>query len=164
MGHRFPVSEAIPRSLRVFEETAMAAQRIRAVFFDVGDTLGHRDAAGTFRLFASTVSLITAMQSTLGLRVGVITNLPAGMTTAEMRQILSSAGVLNLLDPQGLVTSVDAHAAKPDAAIYRFAARQMHLPETACLYVGENETEVQGATSVGMAAILKPFPAPGESG
>jgi FMN phosphatase YigB (HAD superfamily) len=140
----------------------MPAQRIQAIFFDIGDTLGHRDAAGQFHVFAGTLQLLAAMKSTLGLRLGVITNLPQGMTTAEIRQILSDAGILSFLDPQGVVTSADAPAAKPDKAIYQFAAGRIHLPEAACLYVGESPAEVQGAIDAGMAAILKPFPPPGE--
>jgi len=140
----------------------MPTQRLQAVFFDIGDTLGHRDAAGQFHLFAGTPQLLAAMKSALGLRLGVITNLPAGMTTAEIRQILSDAGILNFFDPLGVVTSADAPAAKPDPAIYRFAASRIHVPEAACLYVGENPAEVQGAINAGMAAVLKPLPPPDE--
>jgi len=141
----------------------MGAQRIQAVFFDIGDTLGHRDTAGHFHVFAGTASLLATLKSTLGLRLGVITNLAVGMTTVDIRRILADAGILDLLDPQGVVTSVDAHAEKPKPAIYRFAAHQIHLAEAACLYIGENADEVRGAVDPGMAAVLKPFPPPGET-
>jgi len=135
----------------------MSRQFTKVVFFDIGDTLGTRDNSG-FHVFEGVKALLTGMRNALGLRVGVITNLPLGMTSAEIGEILRSAGLLELLDAKGLITSVDAKVEKPAIAIYRFAAAQMGVQPEQCLYVGEAAAEVEGALQAGMAAIQKPLP------
>jgi len=138
----------------------MSGQPIKVVFFDIGNTLGTRDNTG-FHVFGDTKALLTGMRNALGLRVGVITNLPPGMSTSDISDILRDAGLLQLLDPKGVITSVDAKAEKPANAIYRFAAQQMGVQPEECLYVGEAPDEVEGALQAGMAAIQKSFPPPG---
>ena len=137
----------------------MSRQSTKVVFFDIGNTLGTRDNTG-FHVFEGIKALLTGMRNALGLRLGVITNLPPGMTSAEIGEILRDAGLLQLLDSKGLITSVDAKAEKPANEIYRFAAKKMGVQPEQCLYVGEAPEEVEGALQAGMAAIQKPFPPP----
>jgi HAD superfamily hydrolase (TIGR01549 family) len=136
-----------------------AHEPLAAVFFDIGGTLGTVSGAAPVRRltpYPSTADLLRVMATTLGLRVGVITNIPDGMTTDDVRTMLSSAELLELIDGAAIITSRDAGVAKPDAAIYRYAAKRIGVPVERCLFVGECANEVAGARKVGMAALLKP--------
>jgi len=134
----------------------MKPHRTEVVFFDIGETLGRVDATGHFVPFASSRPLLETMKNVLGLRIGVITNLPATMSDQQIRQMLEDAGLFSLLDPNGLITNHQAQADKPKAKIYRFAAQKMGVSVQQCLFIGENEQEVLGASSTGMSGILKP--------
>ncbi len=132
---------------------------LRAVFFDIGGTLGIVSGAPHARRLApfdSSAALLRTMAETLGLLVGVISNIPPDMSTDEVRAMLAAAGLLPLLDSNAIVTSRDAGAEKPAPQIYQFAARRVGLPIEQCLYVGEDADEVAGAQAAGMAGILKP--------
>jgi FMN phosphatase YigB (HAD superfamily) len=130
--------------------------RISAVFFDIGGTLANLNAAGALVPFDDSIALLKATRDTLGLRVGVITNLPDTLSDAQIRQLLEDAGLLPFLDPKGLITNHAAGADKPNSKIYQFAAKQLDLPIESCLYVGEAKDEVKGAVTAGMSGILKP--------
>jgi FMN phosphatase YigB (HAD superfamily) len=135
------------------------AAPLRWVFFDVGGTLGRVVAEpGNLRLepFASSLPLLEMMRSTLGLRIGVLSNTPDGMSTQEFCDLLDRAGLLTLLDPEAIVTSQDAGVSKPDQRIYAYAAEQVGVLTGQCLYVGENLAEVEGAQRAGMAGLVKP--------
>lgn len=134
----------------------MAPHRIEVVFFDIGETLGRVDATGHLVAFSSSRPLLEMMKNVLGLRIGVITNLPATMTDQQIQDMLDGAGLLSFLDPNGLITNHQAHADKPKAKIYRFAAQKMGVVVQQCLFIGENEQEVLGAKTAGMGGILKP--------
>lgn len=134
----------------------MQPHRIEVVFFDIGETLGRVDATGHFVPFPSSRTLLETMKNVLGLRIGVMTNLPATMNDEQIQQMLEEAGLFTFLDPNGLVTNHQAQADKPKAKIYRFAAQKMGVTVQQCLFIGENEQEVLGAKKTGMSAILKP--------
>jgi FMN phosphatase YigB (HAD superfamily) len=126
------------------------------VFFDIGGTLGERNAAGKFNAFPSSAGLLQAMRK-MGLRVGIITTL-VQMSNADALKMLKDAGLDQFLDPKGFVSEHDAGTAKPDPEIYRFAAKKAGVPINRCLFVGENLIEVIGATVAGMKGMLKPNP------
>jgi hemerythrin-like domain-containing protein len=133
--------------------------QLEAVFFDIRDTLGVVDRKGHLVKYRPTTDyLLEAMKGVVGLRIGLITNLPANVSTDEGRQMVVEAGLADFLDPNGFVTNHEAGVEKPRAEIYAFAARQMGLPVEKCLFVGENLVEVIGAQKAGMHALLKPFP------
>jgi FMN phosphatase YigB (HAD superfamily) len=129
---------------------------LRAAFFDIGGTLGNLNAAGSLVPFDDSVALLRATRDSLGLMVGVITNLPATISDDQVRLLLKDAGLLPLLDPLGLVTNRAAGADKPNPAIYQFAAARLGLSVGECLYVGEDTAEVHGAIAAGMSALRKP--------
>ncbi|MFH8617575.1 HAD family hydrolase [Streptomyces sp. NPDC017979] len=140
-----------------------------AVFFDLRDTLGDVDRPGHLALYRpSTEKLLDAMRDLVGLRVGVITNLPADVSAEQGHRMIAEAVVAeddgsvvhlsDVLDPQGIVINHEAHLDKPDPAIYRYAAEQMHVPIERCLFVGENLIEVLAAQAAGMRSTLKPSP------
>lgn len=134
-------------------------REIDFVFFDIGGTLGDRDPV-TKKLipYPSSAGLLSALRNELKLRVGIITTLGGQLSDDQALGLLRDAKLDSFLDPLGFVSDNKAGAAKPNVAIYRFAATQVGVPISRCLYVGENLTEVIGALAAGMKALLKPCP------
>ncbi|HJY84946.1 MAG TPA: HAD family hydrolase [Candidatus Binatia bacterium] len=132
---------------------------IEFIFFDIGGTLGERDqATGKLLPFPSSTKLLTTIRDGLGLRIGIITTL-GSLSNSQGHALLEQAGLANFVDPQGFVSEHDVNGvAKPDPAIYQFAAQKVEVPIENCLYVGENLLEVIGALTAGMQAVLKPCP------
>lgn len=129
------------------------------VFFDIGGTLGERNASdGKFVPFPSSAALVNAMRDQLGLRVGIIPTLGTQRTNAQALALLKTAGFDQFLDPAGFISDHDAGVAKPNLEIYRFAAQRVGVAMARCLFVGENLIEVIGAMAAGMKVILKPCP------
>lgn len=130
----------------------------KAAFCDIRDTLGIVDRKGHLVLYKPTsIDLLKALKE-MGLRVGLITNLPPDVSSEVGFQMVKDAGIAEFIDAQGFVTNHDAKADKPDPAIYRFAATKMELTPEDCIFIGENLAEVVGAQVAGMEAVLKPFP------
>ena len=143
---------------------------IKAVFFDARDTLGEVDRPGHLVPFRpSTEKLLEAIKA-LGLRMGVITNLPADVTadqgkemvlTAELSQDPVSSKVRtigNFIPRENIITNHEAGANKPDPKIYYYAAKQLGVKPHECLFVGENLIENLGAALAGMEQQMKPCP------
>jgi len=131
------------------------------VFFDIGGTLGTVTGSGSTRRlepFASSANLLQTFSKVLGLRLGIITNIPDQMSTEDVRRMLATAGLLTLLNSALIITSRDAGASKPDVKIYEFAARRAGVPTNQCLYVGEDPAEVAGAQASGMGGLVKSVP------
>jgi putative hydrolase of the HAD superfamily len=101
--------------------------------------------------------MLKAVKETLGLRIGIISNIPEEVTTGQFQSVLQSAGLSELIDRNCTVTSHEAGASKPDPKIYEFAAQRAGVPAHRCLYVGETEAEVLGAIAAGMSGVLKPI-------
>ena len=132
---------------------------VQAVFFDIRDTLGVVDRKGHLVKFKPTTDqLLEGMKSVVGLRIGVITNLPADVPSEQGRKMLEETEIWPFVDPKGFVTNHEAKAEKPDPKIFRYAAKQLGLEPEQCLFVGENLLEVLGAQAAGMKATVKPFP------
>jgi len=131
---------------------------ISFVFFDIGGTLGDREPTGKLVPFPSTVRLMTDVRDLLGLPMGVITTL-GSLSNAAGLDLLDNAGLRGFLHPQGFISEHDVHEqGKPRPEIYRFAANKVGVPVEHCLFIGENLTEVMGALTAGMQAVLKPCP------
>lgn len=137
----------------------MGEAAVKAIFFDVKDTLGYVDAPGHLVTYKpSTVDLLQTVQAPLGARIGIITNLPKDLSAEAGRRMIQDAGILKFVDPDGLVINHEVGFDKPDPAIFALAAKQMGLAPGECLFVGENFAEVLGAQTAGMRAVLKPCP------
>jgi hemerythrin-like domain-containing protein len=135
------------------------AKPVKVVFFDVRDTLGEVDRPGHLVLYKpSTEKLLEAMKNVVGMRIGIITNLPEGVTAETGRKMLEEAGITPYLDENGLIINHEAGASKPSAKIYQFAAQKVAVPIDQCMYVSENLIEVIGAQAAGMKTLLKPCP------
>ncbi len=132
---------------------------IAAVFFDIRDTLGVVDRKGHLVKFKPTTDqLLEGVKSAIGLRTGVITNLPPDVPSEVGQKMLEDTGIWPYLDPSGFVTNHEAGSEKPNPKIFQYAAQKMGLETRQCLFVGENLLEVMGAQAAGMQATLKPFP------
>lgn len=129
------------------------------VFLDIGGTLGERDPV-TKKLvpYPSSADLLKTLREELNLRIGIITNLAGQLSDNQALAMLHEAHLDGFLDSQGFVSDNKAGVAKPNPAIYQFAAAQVKVPIARCLYMGENLIEVIGATASGMKAMLKPCP------
>jgi haloacid dehalogenase-like hydrolase/hemerythrin HHE cation binding domain-containing protein len=141
---------------------------VKVVFFDVRDTLADVDRPGHLAPYRpSTENLLEAMKEVVGLRIGVIWNLPDGVTAQQGREMLRDAVLSenghrktldDFIDPSGAVFNHDAGRNKPDPAIYRFAADRMGVRPEECLFVSENLIETLAAAAAGMRTELKPSP------
>ena len=139
--------------------TTSNSKAVEVIFFDIRDTLGEVDRPGHLVVYKpSTEKLLEAMKNVVGMRIGVITNLPEGVTAQDGRKMLDDAGITPYLDAKGLVINHDAGASKPSAEIYQYAAQQVGVPIEQCMYVSENVVEVIGAQAAGMKTLLKPCP------
>jgi FMN phosphatase YigB (HAD superfamily) len=121
----------------------------------VGGTLGTVDTQLQLHLFPTTKGILQAMR-TLGVRLGVISNVPDSMSVSGLKKLLEKAEILSHFEEGLIVASTEAGAQKPAAAIYRFAAGRAGVPIGECMYIGEAANEVEGAVASGMTAILKP--------
>ena len=130
-----------------------SANAIEFVFFDIGDTLGERDpATGKLIPFRGSVKLLTAVRDVMHLRIGVITTL-GPLSNSQGLALLAQAGLAGFIAQDAFISEHDVgEVAKPDPAIYRFAAQRVGVPVAKCLFVGENLTEVIGARASGMQA------------
>ncbi len=132
----------------------MTTGRLEWVFFDIGGTLGNVTLTPLkLTPFLSTAGLLRAFHDILGLRLGVITNIPASLTRDNIESMLQAAGLLDRISPSAIITSQDGHGSKPTATIYNFAAQKVEAPLSRCLFVGENQMEVEGAIQAGMSGI-----------
>jgi len=130
---------------------------LKAMFFDVGGTLGDVEpAAAALDIFPDTV-MILGMARALGFRLGIITNVQAHLDRGKIMTMLKQAGIADFFDESALVTSTEAACFKPATAIYHFAADAIRLPIETCVYVDSNPVQVAAAVAAGMQGIrLRP--------
>jgi len=133
--------------------------KIEVAFFDIGGTLGtvtqgHGGSGYVLHPFRDTATVLEGLQL-LGLRVGVITNVPSDMDKQSVGAMLADAGLVVFFDPAGIVTSTDAGSSKPSAEIYHYAAAALGVPAERCLFVGEDPAQVDGARAAGMQGLMR---------
>ena len=129
------------------------------VFCDVKDTLGVVDRPGHLLTYKpSTIRLLKTLRHEIGVKIGIITNLPKSLTAAQGRAMLDEAGITDLVDVEGIVINHEAGNSKPGPDIYRYAANLVDAEIGRCLFLGENLIEVLGAQAAGMRAVVKPCP------
>ena len=146
---------------------ASPCEDIQAIFFDLGDTLVELDGgSGLFVLKPGASQVLSELQA-LGVRLGVITNVPPDWNLADLQSVLQEPELLDEFEV--VVLSSQAPAAKPDPAIYLHAHGLLTDPppiaETA--FVGETLGEIadgdpatEGAKAVGMLGIYLSDAAP----
>jgi len=94
---------------------------------------------------------VLAQLEDAGLPWGVVTNKAARFTLPLMRE-------LGLNERAASIVSGDSVAvAKPDPAGLRLAAMQMEVDPLRCLYVGDDERDIQAARAAGMRSVAAAF-------
>jgi hemerythrin-like domain-containing protein len=134
-------------------------KKIRAVFLDIRDTLGFVDQPGHLITFKpSTEHLLQTIKEQLGVRIGLITNLPDNVPDDKGFEMIENAGIFKYVDRADVITNHQSGMEKPHPGIYEFAAKKLGLEVDECMFMGENLLEVIGAQVAGMNSTLKPFP------
>jgi hypothetical protein len=139
----------------------------RAVFFDLGDTLGTATLSGaprrllSFHLFPFVLPLLRQLKAA-GLRLGVISN-TGDDAGAAVDGVLATSGLLALLEPDLRIYSKDVGLSKKDGPeIFRLAAERAGFagePQR-CVFVGEDGRERGFALAAGMRVSPHPLLVP----
>jgi FMN phosphatase YigB (HAD superfamily) len=131
-----------------------------AILFDVGGTLAYRDPQ-TAKYAWYQDSLPTARNlRELGVRVGLLSNVPRGWDLAMLARLLADPEPLGtLFDPVVLAQSPPPPGrppAKPDPRAFQAALDRLGpgVEPADVVYVGENHAEVLGARLAGLRAVL----------
>ena len=142
---------------------------IKVVFFDARDTLGDVDRPGHLIPYRPTTEKLLAGVKQMGVRIGVITNLPPDLSDAQGKTMVTTAvlsesapgmtlTIGDFIAANDVITNKAAKVDKPHRAIYEFAAKQLGVSPAECLFCGENYLENLGAQIAGMQTLLKPCP------
>jgi putative hydrolase of the HAD superfamily len=131
---------------------------IRAVFFDLGDTLVAEEAAGDKHLWEATLTKLPYLDEVLaelkrkGFKLGIITNT---VTSREehVRSALQKIDTEKYFDV--ILTSVDVGHEKPDERIFMTALRALKVKPHEAVMVGNRiSTDVVGGNRLGMKTIF----------
>jgi len=131
---------------------------IRAVFFDLGDTLVAEEDIGSKHLWEVTLKKLPHFDEVLtelkrkGFKVSIITN-----TVSSREEHVRAA--LRKIDAEkyfnAIVTSVDVGHDKPDERIFLTALRKVRVkPEEAVMVGNRVSTDIVGGNRTGMKTIL----------
>ncbi len=140
-----------------------ATQCLKAIFFDLGNTLVDQSGPAPYPLFPTAQSAIDALQAA-GVEIGIITNVPAGWTRTDLEALLLEPEFLDEFDVLVLSSQTPGPVAKPNPAIYAYAHSQLPVPLPpigATAFVGEMLSEIAntevsptlGARAAGMVGI-----------
>lgn len=129
------------------DRDAWRAAAHRALEAEAGRPLPplHDEWTAGMRLIADNVALIRRLRPSY--RTQVLSN--ADATLPERMRLL---GVYDLFDD--VVVSAHVGVAKPDRRIYELAAGRLNLPPEACVFIDDNERNVEAAREAGMRAVL----------
>jgi len=131
---------------------------IRAVFFDLGDTLVAEESVGRKHLWEVTLQKLPYLDEVLtelkrlGYKLGVITNT---VTSREehVRMALRRIDVEKYFDV--VVTSVDVGFNKPDERIFLTALKTVNVkPEEAVMVGNRISADILGGNRIGMKTIF----------
>ena len=136
----------------------MAKGLIRAIFFDLGDTLIAEEAAGGKHLPEATLTKLPYLDEVLtelerkGFKLGIITNT---VTSREehVRIALRKIGIEKHFDL--ILTSLDVGHEKPDERIFMTALRELRVKPYEAVMVGNQiNTDIVGGNRIGMKTVL----------
>jgi len=130
---------------------------IRAIFFDLGDTLVAEESAGGKRLWEVELQKLPYVDEVLQklkrkCKLGIITNT---VTSREehVRIALRRVGLEQYFDI--ILTSVDVGFEKPDERIFLEALKRLNVqPEEAMMVGNRLSKDILGGNKVGMKTIL----------
>lgn len=92
-------------------------------------------------------ALLARLRASGRVRLGLLSNAPKGTTAS-----LEARGLVPLFDDA--IVSGDVGLAKPDPAIYRFAAERLGVEPVACLFIDDMPRNIEGARQAGMTGHL----------
>ena len=134
----------------------MTAGRIKAILFDLGDTLiaeldGPADVDTTeFKVLDDVAEVLQKLKS--GYKLAIVSN-TYSWGDKEVSGALSRKDLTRFFD--AIVTSVDAGSRKPDDGIYRKALDLLDCAPKEAIMVGDRvDTDIAGANMIGMTSIL----------
>lgn len=127
----------------------MNSEDVRAVFFDIGNTLAavELDGAGErierLHVLEGVPEVLGELRGR-GLRLGIISD-RGRIAPTEVTRALRAAGLLNFFE-RGIII----FGPKDSSSIFRRAAQRAGLSPSSCLFIGENENERRLAEEAGM--------------
>jgi FMN phosphatase YigB (HAD superfamily) len=138
---------------------------IRAIFFDLGDTLvestGAPPPARLFRWLPGARDCLVDLRAK-GLQIGLLSN-TGNLDRPSLESMLPSDFDWDLFDPHAVVLSSEVGVEKPDLRIFRLALcrAQQHPDAQAawnigpgeCLFCGEALPEILAAQQVGISSL-----------
>lgn len=134
---------------------------VKAVFFDIGETLAVEQADGLFKDIYGAASLIDALE-TMEIPLGVISNVPRGWTIEDVRALLLDPSILDHFDVI-LLSSEAQSPPKPDPAIFAEGVALLPAPPPIAqtLFITDEigdiadseEAPLEGARAAGMVGI-----------
>ena len=133
--------------------------RIRAVFFDLGGTLGDPVFSAPppvltgFDLYPAVADRLRDLRRK-GLRLGIISN-TGTIPGSLLDTVLGTAGIRDLFEADLRIYSHDVGLDKSDPAIFRLAIGRAGLGDQPgrCLFVGENVAERATAERAQLVAV-----------
>lgn len=85
-----------------------------------------------------------------GWRLGVLTNGPRSIQAAKVQAL----GLASLVDVVGYASIIGAGRGKPDPETFAWMARQLSVPASRTVFVGDSEEcDVSGAAAAGMLSV-----------
>jgi haloacid dehalogenase-like hydrolase len=131
-----------------------------AILFDVSGTLTYRDPeTGKYGWYRDALPAAMALRE-MGLRVGLLSNVPRGWDVAMLgRLLLEPEPLEKLFDPIVLAQSPARPGEpppKPDPFAYQIAVGRLGdlVAPADVLYVGEDPADIQGANLAGLRGLL----------
>ncbi len=140
----------------------MSRERAVVVFFDIGGTLATvRPGTGSGQIV---LEIRPGVISVLGnfrneeIRLGIISNTPAGFTREMMQAALETANIHDFFSPTLLIYSSVVGIQKDSVVIFCFAADRAGLAHqrNRCVFVGENSRERHYAREAGFRMAAQP--------
>ena len=87
-----------------------------------------------------------------GIKVGVLTDVPYGMSRELVIKDLKQAGLYSMIDV--LITSVEAGFRKPHLHGYKKLSNSLGVNITDLIYVGNEEKDIRGCNNAGGVSVL----------
>ena len=122
----------------------MPSERFPGYFDEVFEFFRTREA---WKLYPDSLEALRELEH-LGYRMGIISNFDS-----RLYDLLGELGIAPYFER--VFTSWRVGAAKPDPALFRFAATSMNVDEGSCVHIGDSpEEDAFGAKNAGMFSVL----------
>ena len=129
---------------------------IKAILFDMGDTLLVEDADLTQPIWQGEIELVPHAEELLAAlhgkyRLAIVSNTKSNRE-ADLRAILARVDLEKYFDC--ILTSTDMGSAKPEAPIYNRALELLQVTPAEAVMIGDKlETDIRGANRLGIKTI-----------